>query len=278
DMSLEIHGVDESLGERLGGRCRDWIVKMESAFSLYRNDSELSRLNRERVLEKPSRLFLEMVEQATQLEGRTAGYFQPAIHGAWQWLVERNFSDTTAADKQWLNLCAAAKPCHLIRGADGSLRLDHPLTQWTFNAIAQGELADRVAGELRAAGVKSALLHLGETYAIGQHPSGRNWRLAVRGTGKEPSLVGEMELADAGLAVSANEPGRLLIDPVARALRCQQRVAAVVSSEGAAVADAFATALAIAPEEKLAALSRNLLTRSSGRIKVWQQNRLIHEA
>jgi thiamine biosynthesis lipoprotein len=143
-----------------------------------------------------------------------------------------------------------------------------------MNAIAQGFLADTVAGRLRSAGVKSALLQLGESYAIGRHPEGRRWRLAIMGTpvNGETDLVGNVEFSDAGLAVSANDATRIVIDPVANTVRRQARVAAVVSREGAAVADAYATAFAAAPEQRWPDLGRTLNNVPGSQVHIWVEN------
>jgi thiamine biosynthesis lipoprotein len=271
-MSMEIHGVDEAAGEKLADHCRGIIASLEQAFSLYLEDSELSRLNRERALENPSDDFLDLLDRALALEKRTLGYYQPAIHGAWRWLQDHEFKIHDEA--AWRDQCAAASARYLERGEDGSLRLTNPLTRLSMNAIGQGHLADRVAAVIRRAGVSSALLHLGETVGIGTHPSGRPWKLAVTGTGADADLIGEMELEDAGLAVSANEEGRLLIDPVDGCLQRHDRVAAVVSASGAAVADAFATAFAVAPPGRWPELAANLRDDGPATVRVWQANRL----
>jgi len=275
-MSMEVHGVDEAAGKELGAACESIIAAHEKAFSLYRNDSELSRLNRERKLDNPSGLFRQLFDMARKLEVETSGYYQPAIHGAWQWLEARGFQIPRAESESWMRHCEAFDGEHFALHADGSIRLTHPLVKFSMNAIGQGFLADSVARHLREMGVACALLHLGETVAIGRHPAGRSWRLAVKGTGADADLVGQMELADAGLAVSANEPARILIDPVGRSLLADDRVAAVVSSRGAAVADAYATALAIAPEAKWSMLCRKL--GGDSKVAIWQDNEMVFSA
>lgn len=279
-MSMELFGVDRVLGESLGQRCQQEIAALENAFSLYLENSELSRLNRERVLRQPSPLFRDLLTRAIDLESRTLGFYQPAIHGAWQWLAAHQYRIDARDQAEWQRHGAAADGRYIEQAADGSIRLTHPLTQLSMNAIGQGYLADRVAQLLEGAGVKHALLHLGETYAIGHHPDGRMWKLAVMGTAVdgETDLVGEMEFADAGLAVSANEATRVLIDPVGACLQQRDRVAAVVSGEGAAIADAFATAFAVAPRERWEALAVELKRLGQSQVKVWESNQLAFSA
>ena len=173
--------------------------------------------------------------------------------------------------------CAAADLKFLEITPGGPIRLTHPLTQLSMNAIGQGFLADTVAAQLREAGVSSALLHLGESYAIGSHPEGRPWNLAILGTpvNGEVDLVGTVEFSDAGLAVSSQDSTRILIDPVANTVHRHARVAAIVSREGAAVADAFATAFAVAPPEAWPHLAAELDQAAGAQIHLWQDNQPV---
>ena len=275
DMSMEIYGVTAAEGEELGLLCEQTIRELERAFSLYQENSELSVLNRERTLSSPSAVFNELLGKAAGLSARTLGYYQPAVHGAWLWLGRQDGAHDPAGDSDWLAQCAACDLKFLETSADGSVRLVNALTMLSMNAIVQGFLADMMAARLREAGVSSALLHLGESYAIGKHPEGRLWKLAVTGTPEngETGIIGHVEFEEAGLAVSGQDTTRLLIDPVAAVVRRQASVVAVVSSEGAAVADAYATAFAVAPEEKWPALAGTMRNPGS-QVHIWIGNQL----
>ena len=274
DMSLEIFGVTRAEGESLGSSCERAIQTLERAISLYLENSELSILNRERILSSPTPLFRNLLAHSIDLQRRTLGYYQPAIHGAWLWLEQH---DIQTESSEWMRQCAAADLKFLEITPGGPIRLTHPLTQLSMNAIGQGFLADTVAAQLREAGVSSALLHLGESYAIGSHPEGRPWNLAILGTpvNGEVDLVGTVEFSDAGLAVSSQDSTRILIDPVANTVHRHARVAAIVSREGAAVADAFATAFAVAPPEAWPHLAAELDQAAGAQIHLWQDNQPV---
>lgn len=274
EMSMELHGVTRDQGERLGTQCEQSIQELEQAFSLYLENSELAILNRERILRKPSDVFRTLLAISISLQRRTLGYYQPAIHGAWEWLEKHGSSSNLKKNPGWNEQCAACDLKFLEIDPDGPIRLSNPHTRISMNAIAQGFLADTVAVRLRSAGVKSALLHLGESRAIGRHPEGRLWKLAIMGTpvNGATDLVGDVEFSDAGLAVSANDATRILIDPVSNTVRRQARVAAVVSREGAAVADAYATAFAAAPEQRWPDLARTLNKVPGSQVHIWVEN------
>lgn len=276
EMSMEIYGVTAEDGDRLGMACEQCIRELEQAFSLYQEDSELSVLNRKRMLARPSPLFRKLLGLATDLHARTLGYYQPAVHGAWSWLERRGSTSGLEEDSAWHEQLAACDLKFVEAGPAGSIRLLHPLAMLSMNAIGQGFLADTVASRLRSEGVDSALLQLGESYAIGRHPEGRWWNLAVTGTpvDGEPDIVGHVRFSDAGLAVSAQDATRVLIDPVAGGVRQAATVVAVVSGEGAAVADAYATAFAVAPEDQWPLLARTLAVKPGSQVRIWIENQL----
>ena len=279
EMSMELHGMSCMIGEKLAVECERIIHDMEQSFSLYQEDSELSVLNRERILKNPTPLFCELLNLSIIMNQRTLGYYHPAIHGAWLWLEAHGPAEGLDQNPDWVAQCRACDLKFLEIGPSSSIRLTHPLTQLSMNAIAQGFLADTVAAHLRSAAVTTAMLHLGESYAIGKHPEGRSWNLAIMGTAVngESDLIGNVNFSDAGLAVSAQDSTRILIDPVADTVRRRACVAAVVSSEGAAVADAYATAFAVAPEAQWSRLALTLKQAPGSQVRVWVDNTLEYE-
>lgn len=275
EMSMELFGVSQATGEELGRACEGEIKRLENAFSLYLENSELSRLNRDKVLDLPSAVFLELLQLSLRLAKRTDGYYQPAIHGAWQWLVEQEGLSGLDNDAVWVRRLDSMDLVN-VEVLREKVRLKNPSTALSMNAIGQGFLVDRVAALVRAQRVESALLHLGETVAIGAHPSGRPWRLAVAGSAADElnADLASVELVDSGLAVSSVGGDRWLIDPVARLVRQQNRTVAVVTREGAAVADAFATAFGVAPESAWERLYDSLREDGHCQVHLWEMGEL----
>ena len=272
EMSAEWYGVDKNILPQLNAMLEQTIQQLEAAFSLYSDSSELSRLNTERELHNPSEAFTELYKVSKALTDRTFGLCQPAVHGAWSVI------DTERETIDWSNRINAAS-LDFVQLDKQLLRLTNPLTRLSFNALVQGFLTDKVAQAARELGVKRALLHMGETYAIGKHPEGRDWSLAVMGTpeGDEIDLVGTVEFADAGLAVSTHDTSRKLVNPLTGEILQHDRVVAVMSKEGATVADAFATAFAVAHNSQWEKLYDSLNSKKAGAVKIWQKNQLVFE-
>jgi thiamine biosynthesis lipoprotein len=118
----------------------------------------------------------------------------------------------------------------------------------TLNGIAQGYITDRVVDLLRARGLNSALVNLGEYRAIGQHPEGRAWKVGVQDPITASGLVDVFELVDQAVSTSGGYGSRFgasaenhLIDP--RTGRSAERYLSVsVMHASATVADGLSTA------------------------------------
>lgn len=270
EMSVELYGVDEQAGARYGTLLEKVISEYEAAFSFYSDYSEVSKLNRERKLERASELFRAVVKKARSLHVRTLDYFHPGIN---LWL-EYAADGGKVTDGEWLEYHAGSQMENLAVVDVTGFEILNEHFALNLNAVMQGCLADSMADILRKDKVKSAILHLGETYAIGTHPEGRPWKLGVMG---HDDLVGYVQLQDAGLAVSRSGKDRDLLDPVYARFVRNDRVVAVTSTEGAATADAFATAYAVADKEDWEQLFTNLTKSQPGSVKLWEDGKLAFE-
>jgi thiamine biosynthesis lipoprotein len=122
-----------------------------------------------------------------------------------------------------------------------------PGTRLDFDGIAKGWAVDACVGILRAAGVRRALVSLGESslYALGAPPDARHWTLAVRGIDPERA-IGTLRLRDQAASVSATvgSRGPHIVDPGSGRLLAEKAVAVVVAGS-AADAEAYSKALLV---------------------------------
>ncbi len=271
---------DESRARATLDSVRAEIARYERKFSLFDPESEISRLNRDGRLENASSEFRDLVAQGLRLGRLTGGAFDITVQPLWK-LYEARFwtKSQDAADIQAAAL-TVARDLVDYRGVriDGSrVSFERAGMGMTLNGIAQGYLTDQVADALRQAGFEAAVIDLGETRAIGQHPDGRPWRLGVKDPARPGQIARTIEVADMALAVSGgygttfDETGRYhhIFDPTSGASAAKAVDAAVVSPR-AVVADGLATALCVMDLEKAPALlahfadSRAYVTRRDG--------------
>jgi thiamine biosynthesis lipoprotein len=145
----------------------------------------------------------------------------------------------------------------------GSRRIEfgRPGMGVTLNSIAQGFIADRIAGMLAEQGFQHVYADLGETRLIGGHPDGRPWRIGLRDPKDQLRFGRTLDLENIGLAVSGgygtqfDETGRYhhIFDP-RTGLSANGMTAIAVTALSAMIANGLATSIYVAGREQAAAL------------------------
>lgn len=227
--------------ERLGALAMSEIARQEQIFSLYRAESVLSRLNARGQLADPPPDLLNVLSLAAAVHRASAGRFDPTIQPLWA-LLARFHADGLAPDPDQVAQARALVGWDRLDYDNRTIRL-RPGMALTFNGIAQGYVADRVASLLRAEGLEIGLIDTGELRAMGPE-----WPVRVEGG---PTL----HLKDRALATSGpfgtvmDRDGRQghILSPGADAPRPKwERV--TISAPLAAVADALSTAACLIPD------------------------------
>lgn len=255
--------LDHPDADRLIGRARAEIARLEDVFSLYRASSALSRLNAGGILEAPPFELLDCLSLAGRVHATTGGAFDPTIQPLWALYAEHAAGggaglppEAARADVLmrvgWRRVEFRPDAIRLVPGAALSL-----------NGIAQGYIADRVASLLRAEGLRDVLVNTGEMRALGGDPRGAAWQVRLRAG--EEVLPGRVDLADGALASSApcgtafDAAGRIghILDP-RNGLPASDRWRLVsIAAPDAALADALSTAFVLmSPSEIDAALAQ----------------------
>ncbi|MCB1367731.1 MAG: FAD:protein FMN transferase [Rhodobacteraceae bacterium] len=235
-------GMPEAKARRLFARITGEVERIERALSLYDAGSELSRLNRDGVLARPGRDMTAIMGLSDQVHDATDGMFDPTI----QPLFSLYAASAGSPDPARLAAALDATGWHGMDRRDGGIRLQKGMAL-SFNGIAQGYAADRVAALLRAAGADSVLIDMGEIAAIGPNPGQPPFSAGIAGPGGE--IVAEVPLRNTCLATSAprgtvfDAAGRVghILDPK-RGASVDSWSIVSVSAPIAAIADGLSTA------------------------------------
>ena len=256
------------------------IERFERIFSLYRNDSEISRLNASGRLIKPSPELHTLVEISQRLSGLSSGSFDISVQPLWR-LYEAHFWSHTHIQPDIVararDVAHALVDFRQIESGTAAIGFARPGMAITLNSVAQGYITDAIADMLRNEGFESAVVDLGEYRTIGHRPDGRPWRIGIC-NGRAPSSIERMvELEDMALAVSGGygttfEPsGRFhhIFDPHTGA-SANRLVDVAVIGPTATAANGLSTAICVAGEARAPALlaaypgTRAILTRLDG--------------
>ncbi len=251
----------------LGIAFLDCIDAIESHISIYRESSELSRINAAAgawVAASPDTIAL--LTLAREISSRTGGGFDIAsgsLVEAWGFLKRQGRTPSPVE----LTAARAASGTQFmeIDEAGGRVRLLTPRTSLNPGGIGKGWALDRGLEVLVAAGVPSVLVHGGQSSvrAMGtQGPSlpGRaGWKVGLRHPLRPTRRLAMITLINCALGTSGSgtqffiEHGRRLghiLDP-RTGTPAEGVHSATVFAESAAEADALATALYVLGEEGL---------------------------
>jgi FAD:protein FMN transferase len=244
-LRISADGGDAASGMQA---CFREVRRLDDVFSRWSATSELSRLNATAPGDRTvSADMAALVRRSLALSDATDGAFDVTV-GPLTALWRR--PEPPGADEIAAARAGATRDAVRIRGdrvtlASGA-RLD-------FDGIAKGFAVDVCAKRLRAAGVRRALVSLGESslYAIGSPAGDSHWRLAVRGT-DPATTIGTLGLRDTGASVSATFgiDGKAtrhvahIVDP-RTGLPLEDDAVAVIAAPSATDAEAFTKALLV---------------------------------
>lgn len=175
---------DPASAETALNAARDALETAERQFSLYREDSAISRLNRTGVLERPAPAFRSLIDLADTIHEATDGRFDPTVQPLWRALATGGDARAAATLIGWRRLKRV-----------GAIRLD-PGQALTFNGIAQGFAADMVSAALAQNGFAETLVDIGE-FKAGSGP----WRIGV--ADPRAGLVRTATLEESAIATSS---------------------------------------------------------------------------
>lgn len=260
-FELAAHGSPEATFRAAAEEAFEEIRRLEGLLSLYRETSDVGRLNGNAGRPEPIRihpLTARLLTLSRELSRATGSAFDPtagALVRAWGF----HGADGHRPDPRFLEECRSRVGWDLL-----DLEADTPSARWLregclldLGSVAKGFALDRAAELLTEAGLGDFLLHGGTSSVVGRGlaPDGAAWRVALP---SDPDAGGGQEtvvaLADGSLSYSAArgrsfvEAGRRqghIVDP-RTGNPVTARVAAAVGGPSAAVTDALSTAVMVA--------------------------------
>lgn len=240
------------------------LTGLENLFSLYKDSSQLSLLNKKGYLENPHPEMVNIFNLSKKYSEMTNGAFDVTVQPLWN-IYNKSFTDL---GKPPLN----TQISNALKLVDWkSIKVEKTKISYeiegmssTLNGIAQGYITDKIAESLINSGISNTLVQLGEYRGIGDHPEGRPWRLLISNP-EHTNSIGEVEFTDAAVATSAGlgTPFDLsgkyhhIFNPES-GYNDNEYLQVSVISKTAAEADALATAFLIMNPKKSEALAKNL--------------------
>jgi thiamine biosynthesis lipoprotein len=256
---ISLQHTDEREAKAAIEACLGEVARLETVFSLYREDSALTRLNASGWLDGAPADLRELLSVAINLAALSDGAFDPTIQSLWA-LYARHFANpgagSGAPDRE--TVAAAMRLVDWrgigINGTAVSLR-DSGMAI-TLNGIAQGYITDRVGAVLRRRGFPHVLVNMGEHLALGPRWDGKAWRVGIANPAEPTTVLTELPLESGAMATSggygywfdAEHRFSHILD--ARSGEASTRWSSVtVVADNATLADGLSTALSVSPPE-----------------------------
>lgn len=237
DASIRIAGPSHITTPALAAAI-DTISRMNSLFSLYDENSKLSKLNRVGHLNMPPE-FARLVVQVDRIHKDSQGLFDPTVQGLF-----RSFSENDGRHRLhnvgW----------HRVHFSRTSIEFTQANMAATFNGIAQGFATDRVSEVLSSYGLKNILVNVGE-YRVGDGGA------SIGVANSSNAIIAELGLHNEAVATTATDVltlpdgGSHVVLPFGENRRPVWKTVSVVA-QTATVADGLSTALALTSNQNLA--------------------------
>jgi thiamine biosynthesis lipoprotein len=270
---------------RLVGRCVAEIGRLERVFALYRDDSELVRLNRDGRLNDPSFDLVTVLSLGLRLSDLSGGAFDMTVQPLWDLYAGHFFRSAVPRPEgpvpEAIERARALVDWRTVDLGTRRIALRSGMSI-TLNGIAQGYVTDRVIDILRQEGCESVMADMGcsELRALGRRADGSPWRVGLADPRAPESLAMTVELSDGALCTSGGygtkfeASGRFhhLFDPATGA-SAHHVIAVSVVAPSAMMADALSTALYVTPPDRSGRLLQSfpgiiaLLTRPDGTLR-----------
>ncbi|MGS1108951.1 FAD:protein FMN transferase [Achromobacter anxifer] len=272
DAELRLYHPDTGTAQRLIAQSLQELRRLEAIFSLYRDDSALSVLNRQGFLDHPPADLLRLLSESRRYSELTSGMFDPTVQPLWQLYAEHFSRPGAAADGPPPQAIAQA----LSRVSQADVMLDgsriellRPGMGITLNGIAQGYITDRVTDLLRRGGLERALVDMGEIQGLDSRSAPQPWKVGIADPRDPGRMLARASLGNQALATSGgygtaiDAAGRYthLFDP--RSGRARPPYLSVsVMAPSATMADALSTAFSHMPLEATQAVVHELRLRA----------------
>ena len=252
--SIKLRGLSKSKAKQLFKLAVQEIKRLENMFSLYKPESEISRLNRHGKLDNAPDEFVQILKTAHIISKQTGGAFDITVQPLWELAKRMSTKKMTqeAAQALWAEAYSRVDYRKVI--IDGkNISFAMGLMAITLNGIAQGAITDAVTDMMMRGGAKSGLINIGEYRAFGSH----EWAIDIQHPLNVMDSLETVTLKDRAMASSATGGGYLgqgtshIFRPNDQDKYEPQFISATVVHKQAAIADALATAFILMDEENV---------------------------
>ena len=194
-------GIDN---EKVMNEAFNEIDRLSGIMSHYDENSQLSRLNREGVLENADPQLTEVIVNALEINKLTKGAFDITILPIIELFRDRFKENKVPREteiKEVLGLVGSDK----IEVSGRNIRLKKKGMKITLDGLAKGYIVDMASNVLVEYGIKNYLINAGgDIKTAGLREDGRPWKIAIQDPTERNNHLDVIELTDSSVATSGN--------------------------------------------------------------------------
>jgi thiamine biosynthesis lipoprotein len=211
DVSLTVAAANEASASRALAAAFDEIERVEQVLSLYRSDSQVSQLNRERSLRDPHPFLLTVLHAAREASTATAGAFDITIQPLWSAYALAQHEGRSPTAEQ-LAHARSKVGWRQVKFDRARVELREPVESISLNGIAQGFALDRAVDILKQHGIQNALVNTGEIGGLGTKDATDRWSAGIQHPRERDAYVAVANLDGRALATSGDYETRFSQD------------------------------------------------------------------
>jgi len=200
-MFLYESGVDY---EKIMDEAFDEIKRLSDIMSHYDKNSEVSRLNREGVLENADTQLVEVIEHALEYNRLTTGAFDITIWPIIN-LFKNSFKENKTPQERDIKEVLKFVGSDKVEVNGRTIRLKKKGMKITLDALAKGYITDMASKLLIDHGISRHLINSGgDMKTAGLREDDRPWKVAIQDPAKVDNYLDVIELTDSAVATSGN--------------------------------------------------------------------------
>lgn len=263
-VSVEAFGGDEAARQAAVAEAFAAVSEVDRLMSNYREDSELTAVNRRAAGEavRVSPPLLSVLAAAQRVSARSGGAFDVTVGP----LVRLwGFHDHTPREPGAADL-ARVRPLVgyrnlVIDRAAGTVRFRRPGVELDLGGIAKGFAVELAAGVLRGRGLAGSIDAGGNQFMVGHPPGRTSWRVGIKDPDAPERLLGVLETGEGSVATSGQYANTLrvgtrqhghILDPRTLQPSAAALSATVVSADGTLADGLSKAAFILGPRRGLA--------------------------
>ncbi len=199
---ISLYATSELQAETLFKKCENEVVRLENIFSLYKPDSDISRLNATGILQNPNFEFIALLSRCIGYSKITEGAFDVTIQPLWKFYNDHFKHNVETPSAEALSTVLPLVGSDKIKLSSGEVSFQDPNMEISLNGVAQGYLTDKITQILKQAGFENMLVSMGETFASGQHENNRKWVVGIESPIEQTKILHSEELKNLAIATS----------------------------------------------------------------------------